>query len=120
MIEFCAAISAIAPPTSLTIQEGMPFSLACEVRGQPVPTVTWYKDGMPFRPDLLDGVEMVEGGLQFGSASDDFSGEYVCTASPVGTGSLPSPPAIVKVLCKLLRLSLMHGQTFPVDLTECN
>ena len=87
----------------------MPFSLACEVQGQPEPTVTWSMDGMPFRPQLIAGVELVEGGLQFEAASDDFSGEYVCTASSVGTGTVQSPPAIVKILCELLRLSLMHG-----------
>ena len=72
--------------------------------------MTWTKDGMPFLfQEFEDSVRMIEGGLMFTEASDDFSGDYVCTATSEGVGMAVSPSANVKVLCELLRLALMQG-----------
>ncbi|XP_073415578.1 hemicentin-2 isoform X1 [Dendrobates tinctorius] len=55
-----------------------PLSLICEALGFPVPTVTWLKNGQPFRES--DNVKMMPGGhgLQIVNAQEDDAGQYRC------------------------------------------
>ncbi|CAJ0944218.1 unnamed protein product [Ranitomeya imitator] len=55
-----------------------PLSLICEALGFPVPTVTWLKNGQPFRES--DNVKMMPGrhGLQIVNAQEEDAGQYRC------------------------------------------
>ncbi|XP_069842937.1 hemicentin-2 [Dendropsophus ebraccatus] len=55
-----------------------PLSLICEALGFPIPTVTWLKNGQPFRES--DNVKMIPGGhgLQILNAQEEDAGQYRC------------------------------------------
>lgn len=57
--------------------------LECRIRGQPLPTITWFKDGRPVDMNeryqayyLADGVCR----LAINSPTPDDSGKYICKA----------------------------------------
>ncbi|KAM4020614.1 hemicentin-2 [Anomaloglossus baeobatrachus] len=62
----------------VTVIVNSPLSLLCETLGFPVPTVTWLKNGQPFRES--DNVRMIPGGhgLQIVNAQQEDAGQYRC------------------------------------------
>ncbi|KAM9325336.1 hemicentin-2 [Gastrophryne carolinensis] len=55
-----------------------PLSLICEALGFPIPTVTWLKNGQPFRDS--PSVKIMPGGhgLQILNAQEEDAGQYTC------------------------------------------
>ncbi|XP_009950773.1 PREDICTED: LOW QUALITY PROTEIN: hemicentin-2, partial [Leptosomus discolor] len=79
-------VEAASQPTEMSIAVGTPLELTCVVRGVPVPTVTWEKDGR-----LLAGPWLVLGNestLHIESTKVADAGLYTClAASPAGEDS---------------------------------
>ncbi|MEE6505501.1 hypothetical protein FKM82_005546 [Ascaphus truei] len=65
-----------------------PLSLICEAVGFPAPTVTWLKDGEPFKESHNLRVLPGGHGLQIRNAQEDDAGEYTClVTNEVGEAS---------------------------------
>ncbi|XP_041428394.1 hemicentin-2 isoform X1 [Xenopus laevis] len=58
-----------------------PFSLICEALGFPIPSVTWLKNGEPFKDS--DNLRLLPGGhgLQILNAQEEDSGQYTCVVT---------------------------------------
>ncbi|CAN7994178.1 unnamed protein product, partial [Ixodes hexagonus] len=71
--------------------EGGSLSLACNISGNPAPTITWLKDGQPLMPFEFPNLEFLDSGrlLNISSLEIAHSGKYMCIAtSKVGSGDL--------------------------------
>ncbi len=80
---------------------GLPFSLHCSSTGEPSPSVSWLKDGLP----LLKNIDyLIDGGrgetLHFKHSHDKQAGNYTCEAKNIA-GSV-SKHFILDVMGKLL------------------
>lgn len=60
----------------VAVVRGSPVVLPCEARGNPLPLVSWMKNGEPLWPQSLDQGP----GLQLETAGAEDSGTYVCVA----------------------------------------
>ncbi|XP_072514304.1 protein turtle homolog B, partial [Salminus brasiliensis] len=67
------------PPPDTEAYLGRPVTLKCVARGNPPPTIRWYKDGILLKP--TDTVKIVNGSLSFGKVSRQTAGRYQCQAS---------------------------------------
>ncbi|XP_062870774.1 protein turtle homolog A [Trichomycterus rosablanca] len=67
------------PPPVTEALLGKPVTLKCVARGNPLPTIKWYKDGVQIIQS--NGVTVVNGSLIFKSASRSTAGQYQCRAS---------------------------------------
>ncbi len=75
---------------SNTTAPSSPVLLACTASGNPVPTISWYRDGVLLDVQTEPGLSTSPGGL---SATDQASeGTYQCQASN-GAGAVRSLPA---------------------------
>uniref|UniRef100_A0A8C6QPP1 Hemicentin-1 n=1 Tax=Nannospalax galili TaxID=1026970 RepID=A0A8C6QPP1_NANGA len=82
-------LSVLVPPhivgentlEDVKIKEKQSVTLTCEVTGNPVPQITWHKDGQLFQED--EAHHMMSGGrfLQITSAQVSDTGRYTCLAS---------------------------------------
>ena len=80
-----------APPAiddhskSKNMVQGEDLELHCEVSGYPAPTITWFKDDMPFntstRIHLMEYKGMPAGQLTIYSLDFDDKGKYSCLAT---------------------------------------
>ena len=86
-------------PHSITIEEGQKVTLYCNSTGNPVPTISWNKDGYPvsngFRIILSPNHEQ----LTIRNVNRIDRGDYKCLATNrVGTDT--SNASTINVLCK--------------------
>ncbi|XP_036128071.1 hemicentin-1 [Molossus molossus] len=82
-------LSVLVPPgivgantlEDVKVKEKQSVTLTCEVTGNPVPEVTWHKDGQPLQED--DTHHSMSGGrfLQITNAQVSHTGRYTCLAS---------------------------------------
>ncbi|XP_060630493.2 hemicentin-1 isoform X1 [Anolis sagrei] len=65
----------------MKVKENQSIMLTCEVTGNPIPEIAWFKDGQPFIED--DGHELMSNGrfLHITSAQIADTGRYTCVAS---------------------------------------
>ncbi|XP_072046912.1 myosin light chain kinase, smooth muscle-like [Amphiura filiformis] len=73
-------------PQDQIVDEGMPLTLELQIQGEPTPTVTWAKDGMPITSDFFklkrDGDKY---SLFIDEALPEDAGLFTCTAAnPAG------------------------------------
>ncbi|KAF5301257.1 hypothetical protein FQR65_LT00957 [Abscondita terminalis] len=73
----------ILPLTDTVLQEGSKFTFICQVRGNPTPTVAWYKDGMPIdnNPDYQTSFDEGTCTLTIEETFAEDSAKYTCKAS---------------------------------------
>ncbi|XP_011246353.1 hemicentin-1 isoform X3 [Mus musculus] len=84
-------LSVLVPPhivgentlEDVKIKEKQSVTLTCEVRGNPVPQITWHKDGQLLQED--EAHHMMSGGrfLQITNAQVSHTGRYTCLASNI-------------------------------------
>ncbi|XP_021053028.1 hemicentin-1 [Mus pahari] len=84
-------LSVLVPPhivgestlEDVKIKEKQSVTLTCEVRGNPVPQITWHKDGQLLQED--EAHHMTSGGrfLQITNAQMSHTGRYTCLASNI-------------------------------------
>ncbi|XP_039213555.1 hemicentin-1 isoform X2 [Crotalus tigris] len=82
-------LSVLVPPSivgenkleDVKVKEGHGITLTCEVTGNPIPEITWLKDGQTFLQD--DGYQLMSSGrfLQITNALVADTGRYTCVAS---------------------------------------
>ncbi|XP_063154493.1 hemicentin-1 [Candoia aspera] len=82
-------LSVLVPPgivgenklEDVKVKEGHSIMLTCEVTGNPIPEITWLKDGQTFLED--DGHQLMSNGrfLQITNAQVADTGRYTCVAS---------------------------------------
>ncbi|KAG8517174.1 Hemicentin-1 [Galemys pyrenaicus] len=82
-------LSVLVPPhiagentlEDVKVKEKQSVTLSCEVTGNPMPKVTWHKDGQPLQED--DTHHIMSGGrfLQITNAQVSHTGRYSCLAS---------------------------------------
>ncbi len=60
----------------------LPFSLDCQMQGEPEPKVTWFKDGRELCPTKRIGIKFEKGQctLIIREVTFEDSGEYVCNS----------------------------------------
>ena len=75
-------------PQDTTVNEGDPLQLTCKASGQPIPTITWTKDGQQLGKTL---------NIQKSKRTD--AGKYVCKADNK-VKEAKTASAQVKVQCK--------------------
>ena len=76
-------------PANITVNEGDEATFHCAAMGNPVPTITWIKDGAPL--DSGNTLSFIADRTQ--------SGEYWCSAEN-GVGSSINTSAYLDVQCK--------------------
>ena len=97
-IVFSPAEAQVAPHfvecmETLTVNEGAPFRLTVEAAGIPIPTLTWYRDGVILKPDDDRNHCAIEtaGGrsmLSVDQSTRNHAGLYHCiAASTAGTAT---------------------------------
>lgn len=94
----------------LTVVVNGPIQLACEVSGQPPPSITWTKSGLPLDLDDLasQGVQLLSNGaLRINRARTEDAGLYECFATSVAGNA-----------SKHVRLTV-QGALFQAALYEC-
>ncbi|XP_059849711.1 hemicentin-1-like [Hypanus sabinus] len=90
-------------PEDVVVIVNNPTSLVCEAMGYPSPTITWLKDGVPFKASgnmhLLPGGQ----GLQILNVQEENAGRYRCVVTNVAGEAVKDyelkvfvPPQIVK------------------------
>ena len=95
-------------PQDVRVDRGSPATLSCGVYGDPVPEVTWYKDGEKVLTGAGDHTVLLPGGSLFflrtlhNHRSRD-SGVYTCRAENKD-GVVHSNPATLTVTCKFNRI----------------
>lgn len=67
------------PPPITEAYLGRSITLKCVARGNPPPTISWYKEGILLKQ--TDTVKMVNGSLSVGKVSRQTAGQYQCQAS---------------------------------------
>ncbi|XP_060132638.1 hemicentin-1 isoform X1 [Zootoca vivipara] len=82
-------LSVLVPPgivgennlEDVKVKERQSLMLACEVTGNPIPEITWLKDGQPFLED--DSHQLISNGrfLQVANTQVSDTGRYTCIAS---------------------------------------
>ncbi|ETE68709.1 Hemicentin-1, partial [Ophiophagus hannah] len=82
-------LSVLVPPSivgenkleDVKVKEGHGITLTCEVTGNPIPEITWLKDGQTFLQD--DGYQLMSSGrfLQITNSQVADTGRYTCVAS---------------------------------------
>ena len=79
----------VAPPkieeddtsnTNVTVTKGGSTTLTCDVKGDPLPTITWTKDGIILDTDSFKYEMLETGSLLVHDVSEQDGGEYVCEA----------------------------------------
>lgn len=125
----------LEPLRDVTVQDGQPFSLACEVLAHPPPSVVWTRDGRPLPPSsddfqvVLDGTGTVvllvreafpEDNACFACRVRNSSGEVVTSCMVTVQGSSPSagtPQMLIDDLSgnKEEELDSSHLLPAPVD-----
>ncbi|EEC12088.1 hemicentin, putative, partial [Ixodes scapularis] len=76
---------------TLTPLEGGSLSLSCNISGNPVPAITWLKDGLPLTPFEFPNIQFLDSGrlLNISSLEVTHSGKYMCIAtSKVGSADM--------------------------------
>lgn len=75
-------INFTATPKTTAVVQGGNISLCCIAEGNPVPTISWYKDGTPVSELSSSQTRIKDDGevLQLGSISLEMSGNYTCNA----------------------------------------
>eukprot|EP00118_Oscarella_pearsei_P008039 m.40507 g.40507 ORF g.40507 m.40507 type:complete len:2127 (+) comp32973_c0_seq6:608-6988(+) len=70
--------------SSPVVSESCPLTMACEVDGSPMPTVTWYRDGKTVK-DEMSNCKSMDGGwkcrLKFREVNESVAGRYRCVAT---------------------------------------
>ncbi|XP_012591877.2 hemicentin-1 [Microcebus murinus] len=84
-------LSVLVPPhivgentlEDVKVKEKQSVTLTCEVTGNPVPKITWHKDGQPVQED--EAHHITSGGhfLQITNAQVSHTGRYTCLASNI-------------------------------------
>lgn len=64
-------------PSVEEVVEGTDYSISCEARGTPYPTIVWTLDGRP----LDSNVKQIGNKLQFYRITSENHGHYICTAT---------------------------------------
>ncbi|XP_046584330.1 hemicentin-2-like isoform X2 [Haliotis rubra] len=88
--------------------------LACEAKGDPVPTYKWYKDGTIIVSDSITQVDSVTGNLTIPSFTNREEGKYQCGAQ--NTVNTQINPVAVSPVILVREVSL--GANWPVVPTE--
>ena len=86
-------------PKAETTTEGNNLILFCNATGNPVPTVSWTKDGSPISSNSRISLSDDNKQLTITNVNRTDSGEYRCVASN-SLGNDTSSAATVDVLCK--------------------
>ena len=101
--------SLILEPESPITKAGEQLELRCTVSGTPIPTVTWFKDGIELIIDgnndtiiivetneVVDSIMVRESNLRIISADREDNGDYMCVASN-DAGSVESSEILVEI-----------------------
>ena len=101
----------MVPPAEQSIPIGDSFSLTCAARGQPLPTISWSRDGTPIVPGMEFNISMFQlnviitmSVLQLCDLQLVHSGEYGCTAE----NSLTADPQLSNVVTQKFNISLLR------------
>ncbi|XP_034234598.1 hemicentin-1-like isoform X2 [Thrips palmi] len=66
---------------NVTSVHGLPFSLHCHSSGEPMPVVSWLKEGASLKSDMVIKIDGTRGEtLHFRHSSEEHSGNYTCIA----------------------------------------
>lgn len=90
----------LSPMRDVSVEEGQPLVLSVSFVGNPIPDVSWTKDGEPVEPSekvmiTCDGKKV---GLQIDPASLSDAGEYTCRlVSPLGEDTTSGKASVRKV-----------------------
>ena len=79
--ESISAPSIVSPPMSMVVNETGIASLQCEVKGNPVPQVTWLKENSSLPADKR--IMQSRGGLVIGEVMSRDGGVYSCRAKSI-------------------------------------
>ena len=76
--ESISAPSIVSPPSSIVVNETGIASLQCEVKGNPIPQVTWLKENSRLTADKR--IVQTRGGLMIRDVTSQDGGVYTCKA----------------------------------------
>ena len=74
--ESISAPSIVSPPTSIVVNETGIASLQCEVKGNPIPQVTWLKENLRLTADKR--IVQTDNGLMIRDVTSQDGGVYTC------------------------------------------
>ena len=80
------------------------MTLSCDATGNPVPTISWTKDGSPISSDSRISLSNETKQLTITNVDRTDSAEYRCVANN-SLGNETSYPATLEVQCKQIVLS---------------
>ena len=86
-------------PQSVTTKEGDNVTLSCYATGNPVPAISWIKDGFPISNNSRISLSQDNNQLTMTNVKRTDSGEYQCVASN-RVGKDTSNASTVNILCK--------------------
>ena len=79
--ESISAPSVVSPPLSMVVNETGVASLQCEVKGNPVPQITWLKENASLPADKR--IVQSHGGFMIKDVMPQDGGVYTCVASNI-------------------------------------
>ena len=86
-------------PQNVTTKEGDNVTLSCDTTGNPVPTISWTKDGSAISNNSMISLSDDNKQLTITNVNRTNSGEYQCVASN-RVGKDTSDASTVTILCK--------------------
>ena len=89
----------VTHPQNITTREGQNVTLYCNATGNPVPTISWYKNGYPINNSFSTIFSPSHEQLTIRKVNRIDSGDYTCRAkNRVGTDT--SNASTINVQCK--------------------
>ncbi|CAH3184247.1 unnamed protein product [Porites evermanni] len=99
--ESISAPSIVSPPMSMVVNETGIASLQCEVKGNPVPQVTWLKENSSLPADKR--IMQSRGGLMIRDVTSQDGGVYTCRAKNILGVVTSSSTLTVQVVALITR-----------------
>ena len=89
----------LSQPSNTTAALSSTVTLSCSTTGNPLPSIAWYKDGLPLTTDSRRQQDAGTGSLRITNLQNSDSGRYQCVASNTA-GRVASLTAILQIACK--------------------